>query len=116
MKNIKKGNKVLYITESRDTTISIKHKNKDGERIRTFLTIKSGEVVDVYSKLIKIYNKYDNTIALIIPDKVFILPDDVDSVKERGVIDKVLKEVNNLNKKRLEKLNHEIIEKFGMDE
>lgn len=114
MKNIKKGNKVLYITESRDTTISIKHKNKDGERIRTFLTIKSGEVVDVYSKLIKIYNKYDNTIALIIPDKVFILPDDV--VKEREVINKELKEVNNLNKKRLEKLNHEIIEKFGMDE
>lgn len=114
MKNIKKGNKVLYITESRDTTISIKHKNKDGERIRTFLTIKSGEVVDVYSKLIKIYNKYDNTIALIIPDKVFILPDDVD--KERKVINRVLKEVNNLNKKRLEKLDHEIIEEFGMDE
>jgi bifunctional DNA-binding transcriptional regulator/antitoxin component of YhaV-PrlF toxin-antitoxin module len=111
---IKKGNKVLCIVESRDTIISIKHENR--EQIRTFLTIWSGEVIEVYSKLIKIYNKYSHTVALITPDKVFILPDEVDSVKEREVIDKVLKEVNNLNKERLEKLNHEIIEEFGMDE
>ena len=112
---IKKGNYVLYIREDRDTIISIKH--EDREQYRTFLTIDSGEVIEVYSKLIKIYNKYNNTVALITPDKVFILPDNgVDSVKEREVIDKVLKEVNNLNKERLEKLNHEIIEKFGMDE
>lgn len=112
MKNIKKGNYVLYIREDRDTIISIKH--KDREQNRTFLTIGSGEVIEVYSKLIKIYNKYSHTVALITPDKVFILPDDVD--KERKVINKVLKEVNNLNKKRLEKLDHEIIEEFGMDE
>ena len=112
---IKKGNNVLCIVESRDTIISIKHKDKDGEQIRTFLTIWSGEVIEVYGKLIKVRNKHENTIAFIIPELVFVLPDEVDLVKERKVIDKVLKKVNNLNKKRLKKLSNEIKEEFGMD-